>query len=129
MARPVDPEGVSPDPRNHDMSAQATGADTPCAMSARDRTDRLDPKGVIAESYRIEGIGAAECRSIFLDWVLSTDMPSSGPAGAIAGLLDRHGAAHPDHPMTAVLISGLQDAPQRGRRGRRATRHGEIRHS
>ena len=35
------------------------------------RGDTLDPKGLIAEAYRIEGIGEGECRSIFLDWALS----------------------------------------------------------
>lgn len=106
-----------------DMPYHGTMPDAqPCALDAANRRDRIDPKGVIAESYRIDGIGPSECRSIFLDWVLSTDMPSAGPAAAIAALLDRHGAAHPDHPMTAVLIAGLQTAPQRGRRGGRAAR-------
>lgn len=94
----------------------------PCAMSSAGQRDRIDPKGVIAESYRIDGIGPSECRSIFLDWVLSTDMPSGGPAAAIAVLLTRHGARNPDHPMTDVLRAGLQDAPRRTRRGGRAAR-------
>ena len=33
--------------------------------------DPLDPKGLIREAYRIDGITAGECRSIFLDWALS----------------------------------------------------------
>ncbi|MGS4944746.1 hypothetical protein ACVDG3_04665 [Meridianimarinicoccus sp. RP-17] len=94
----------------------------PCATAVGSGRDGIDPKGVIAESYRIDGIGAAECRSIFLDWVLSTDMPSGGPATAIIALLTRHGDSHPDHPMTGVLRAGLQDAPRRGRRGGRAAR-------
>ena len=101
--------------------------DRPCAMDVAHRRDRVDPTGLIAESYRIGGIGAFECRSIFLEWVLSTDMPSAGPAAAITALLDRYGAAHPDHPMTAVLRAGLQSAPQRGPRGDRAGRHGATR--
>jgi hypothetical protein len=106
-----------------DITDTVTGsADMPCALSGTGRHDRIDPKGVIAESFRIDGIGPAECRSIFLDWVLSTDMPAGGPAAAIAVLLTRHGARHPDHPMTAVLRSGLQDAPRRVRRGGRAAR-------
>ena len=32
-----------------------------------------DPKGLIREAYRIDGIGAGECRSIFMDWALSID--------------------------------------------------------
>jgi hypothetical protein len=30
-----------------------------------------DPKGLVRESYRIEGITPGECRSIFMDWALS----------------------------------------------------------
>ena len=30
-----------------------------------------DPKGLVRESYAIEGITVGECRSIFLDWALS----------------------------------------------------------
>ncbi len=30
-----------------------------------------DPKGLVRESYAIEGITPGECRSIFLDWALS----------------------------------------------------------
>ena len=32
------------------------------------RGDAADPKRLVAEAYRIEGITEAECRSIFLDW-------------------------------------------------------------
>ena len=35
------------------------------------RTNPNDPKGLIRESYRIDGIGEAECRSILVDWALS----------------------------------------------------------
>ena len=30
-----------------------------------------DPKGLVRESYNIEGISYGECGSIFIDWVLS----------------------------------------------------------
>ena len=33
--------------------------------------DALDPKALIREAYNIKDISAAECRSIFLDWVLT----------------------------------------------------------
>ena len=35
-----------------------------------------DPRGVIFEAYRIEGITGPDCRSIFLDWALglNTDL-------------------------------------------------------
>ena len=31
----------------------------------------IDSRGLIREAYRIEGIGPADCRTIFLDWALS----------------------------------------------------------
>lgn len=81
---------------------------------AKDGQGPDDPKGLIAEAYRIDGITVGECRSIFLDWALSV----ADPAPAIARLL----AGRPDHPMTQVLREG-QAAPARtGRRGGRAAR-------
>lgn len=82
-----------------------------------DERDPDDPRGLIGEAYRMEGIGAPECRSIFLDWALTQD---ADPSAAIGRLLrDR-----PDHPMTDILRAAL-DAPERtGRRGGRAGRRG-----
>ncbi|SMX32033.1 hypothetical protein [Octadecabacter ascidiaceicola] len=81
--------------------------------------DDLDPKGLIEESYKIEGISTAECRSIFLDWALSYQGVS---AVGIAALLARHGLGTDHHPMTITLREGLlaPHAPKRrgGRRGR-----------
>ncbi|KKK92296.1 hypothetical protein LCGC14_2704350 [marine sediment metagenome] len=78
--------------------------------------DLDDPKGLIRESYRMEGIGPAECRSIFLDWALS--LPEGRDSGtAISGLLDRHGAAAPEHPMTQVLRDGQATMATPRRRG------------
>jgi len=31
----------------------------------------IDPRGLIFESYRIDGITIEECRMIFLDWALA----------------------------------------------------------
>ena len=33
-------------------------------------SDVYDPKGLVREAFAMEGIGAPECRSIFLDWAL-----------------------------------------------------------
>ena len=80
-----------------------------------------DPRGLIREAYRIEGITAQECRVIFFDWAVGQ---AEGDTGAVlARLIARHGAAQPDHPMTKVLEEGMQaiSAPRRRRgwRGRR----------
>jgi len=79
-------------------------------------TDPDDPKGLIRESYRMEGIGPAECRSVFLDWALS--LPDGrDSAAAITRLLERHRAAAPDHPMTQVLLEGQTTLTTPRRRG------------
>lgn len=75
-----------------------------------------DPKGLIFEAYRIEGITPAECRSIFLDWALS--VPADRDTGSvIRQLLDRYGADFADHPMTRVLHEGLGGMAAPRRRG------------
>lgn len=75
-----------------------------------------DPKGLIRESYRIDGISDAECRSILIDWALS--LPDGlDQRTAIQSLLDQYGAED-RHPMTALLNEGLT-APKPARRGRR----------
>jgi hypothetical protein len=82
---------------------------------------QLDPKGLIRESYRIDGIGLAECRSIFLDWAIS--IPAGADAHAlIPDLLAHYGPAAPDHPMTQVLREGLAAPAPGGRRGGRRAR-------
>ena len=81
-----------------------------------------DPRGLILEAYAMD-LGPEDCRTVFLDWVLGR--PAETAARDIAVLLAHHGAAHPEHPMTAVLRAGLgrADPPRRrggwqGRRGR-----------
>jgi hypothetical protein len=83
--------------------------------------DPVDPKGLIREAFRIEDIGASECRSIFLDWALSLPdaMP---PERGIKALLSRYQGEPLDHPMQTVLREGLAEVPSRGRRGGRAGR-------
>ena len=78
--------------------------------------DALDPKGLIRESYRIEGITPGECRSIFLDWALSIDGDGDMKV-LLEGLIERYGTQHPDHPMTAVLHEGLKSTEAPKRRG------------
>lgn len=80
-----------------------------------------DPKGLIRESYRIEGISEAECRSIFLDWALSL-APGTDPCAAMRLAMERYGH-DPEHPMSVVLREGLTRAAAAPvRRGGRAGR-------
>lgn len=80
-----------------------------------------DPKGLIRESYRIEGITASECRSIFLDWALSL-APGTDQREAMRTALALYGA-DPAHPMSEVLTEGLlREKAAPARRGGRAAR-------
>ncbi len=87
------------------------------------KDDPADPRGLIYEAYRIEGIGEAQCRSIFLDWAIGVPVGENSVAH-VRDLLERHGSVQPEHPMTTVLREAL-DAPQRtGRRGGAKGRRG-----
>ena len=81
-----------------------------------------DPKGLIHEAYRIDGIDDGECRSIFVDWALS--ISRDDPRPLIETLLARYADAPADHPMRLVLAEGLADGPPPRRRGGRAGRIG-----
>lgn len=75
----------------------------------------IDPRGLIFESYRIEGIGPEECRAIFLDWALGVPMGDDMQA-ALRELQGVYGDNAPDHPMSAIIREGLQKAATPARR-------------
>ncbi len=81
----------------------------------------FDPKGLIRESYRIEGITEAECRTIFLDWAIQVPV-GADPKSHIQACLSYYGADLPDHPMTTTLQAGLIPSPKAKRRGGRAAK-------
>jgi len=87
-------------------------------------SDPMDPKNLIREAFRIDGITAPECRSIFVDWALSVE--AADPRPQIAALLARHADDPDDHPMKTVLEEGLAATPAKGRRGGRRTRVGDT---
>lgn len=80
-----------------------------------------DPRGLIYESYRMDGITSPECRSIFFDWALGLPLGSDMRA-AIQSFLVAYGNDAPEHPMTQVLRDGLEKAQEPKRRGGRAAR-------
>lgn len=82
-----------------------------------------DPKGLIRESYAIEGITAAECRSVFLDWALSL-APGTDVMAALHGLIATYAEAAPGHPMSLVMADALAHPAQPVRRGGRKARLG-----
>jgi len=82
----------------------------------------IDPRGMIFESYRIDGIVIEECRSIFLDWALGLPIEADMQA-ALAELMAEYGADHRDHPMTAVIVEGMsRPTKTAARRGGRLAR-------
>ncbi len=82
-----------------------------------DATTTWDPRNLIREAYRIEGIWAGDCRSIFLDWVLGLK-DGQTPAEGAGALLAHYTGEPEDHPMT-VLLAEARDraAPVRRRAG------------
>ena len=82
-----------------------------------------DPKGLVRESYRIDGITLGECRSIFMDWALSVPLTIDTP-DAIRTLLAEYAPANPGHPMTGVLTEALTAPTKPRRRGGRIGRVG-----
>lgn len=80
-----------------------------------------DPKGLIRESYNIEGIKLAECKTIFFDWAIQVPV-SEDPCEHIKFCLSYYGTSAPEHPMTSVLKLALNPAPYKKRRGGRAGR-------
>ncbi|SNR60205.1 hypothetical protein [Puniceibacterium sediminis] len=81
--------------------------------------DATDPKGLINEAYRIDGITYGECRSIFLDWALAVPVDAD-TSTMIRALIERHAAADngtDSHPMTTVLHEGLTGMAAPRRRG------------
>ncbi|MEX0276619.1 MAG: hypothetical protein AB3N19_03805 [Ruegeria sp.] len=78
--------------------------------------DPNDPKGLIREAYRIDGIALPECRSIFLDWALGFP-PDRDQQEALTVLHSAYSARYAEHPMTQVLREGLETAQAPKRRG------------
>lgn len=76
----------------------------------------MDPKSLMREAYRIEGITETECRSIFLDWALGLPLGQDSRT-AIEAILDLYSAGNPDHPMGDVLRQGLENMANPKRRG------------
>jgi hypothetical protein len=80
-----------------------------------------DPKGLVRESYNIDGITGEECRSIFIDWALSLPAVVDTP-DCLRSLLAHYGLPNPDHPMTKVLTEALVAPATPMRRGGRSGR-------
>jgi hypothetical protein len=82
-----------------------------------------DPKGLIRESFRIDGITPGECRSIFMDWALSVPVDTN-TIPALHFLIAAYAPTSENHPMTKVLNDALAAAPTPSRKGGRGARLG-----
>ena len=79
-----------------------------------------DRRGLIHEGFQMD-IGAAECRSIFLDWALG--LKDGDPSAHLPSLLAHYEPEYPNHPMTAVLREGLEASIRPPKRRGRASRY------
>ena len=77
-----------------------------------------DPRGLIYEAYRIEGITSEECRAIFFDWVLGLK-PELDPIMEITKIYYVYGPGNPGHPMNQVFEEGLSNYSNKPKRRRR----------
>tara|TARA_A100001011_G_C14284425_1_gene833004 strand:+ start:513 stop:779 length:267 start_codon:yes stop_codon:yes gene_type:complete len=78
-----------------------------------------DPRGLIFEAYRIDGITSKDCRSIFFDWALGLQSDLN-PISEVETLYQIYVKDHPGHPMNKVLEEGLvklRGHPKRKSRG------------
>ena len=78
-----------------------------------------DKKGLIFEAYNIKDIDSSSCRIIFFDWLMSLD-PSLDQGEAIQELLTHYAAKFPGHPMTNLLITGIDEKKEIRQRRKRA---------
>lgn len=84
-----------------------------------------DKKGLIFEAYNIENVDESSCRIIFFDWIISLD-PSINQNEAINELLEAYSQEFPNHPMTRLLIEGIDKDKGRKQRKRAKTLGGTI---
>ena len=78
-----------------------------------------DKTGLIFEAYNIKNIDSSSCRIIFFDWLMSLD-PSLDQGEAIEELLTHYSQKFPGHPMTELLITGIDKKKEIGQRRRRS---------
>ena len=78
-----------------------------------------DKTGLIFEAYNIKDVDTSSCRIIFFDWLMSLD-PSLDQGEAIQELLTHYEPKYPSHPMTKLLINGIDKNTEVRQRRKRA---------
>lgn len=78
-----------------------------------------DPRGLISDAYRIDGISLEECRSIFLDWAIGVP-DGENVIEHISLIYAQYSAQFTKHPMTSILYDGinLEVEPRQSRKRR-----------
>ncbi len=76
-----------------------------------------DPRGLIAEAFRMEELTPAECRTIFLDWAIS--VPQDDLTQSASYLLEFYSQTNSAHPMLEVLAEVERPASKPKRRSKR----------
>ena len=77
-----------------------------------------DPRGLMYEAYRMEGITSEDCRSIFFDWALGLKSELN-PIEALTIIYSVYAEKNPGHPMNLVLEEGLSKFNSKTTRRRR----------
>ena len=77
-----------------------------------------DKKGLIFEAYNIKDIDTKSCKTIFFDWAIDLH-PKLNTKDALNQLLAEYGSRFPDHPMTSLLLSGLDSYSQKNKKRRK----------
>ncbi len=98
--------------------------DAPRRPSSKSDDPANDPRGLIAEAYRMPDLVPEAARAIFFDWALGRSEAEGDPT-SVARLRAHYAPLAPDHPMTGVLAEGLagrKEGARPRRSGRRATR-------
>jgi hypothetical protein len=88
-----------------------------------DAAKTYDPRNLILEAYRIDGITEQDCRSIFLDWALGLKDGQDADT-AVRALLGHYMDQPENHPMNRVLRDALKKAERPRRRGGATGRRG-----
>jgi len=82
----------------------------------------FDPKGLMKDAFAMVGISESECRSIFLDWVLSVP-DTVNLQGEVERLIGHYAPLHAaTHPMLETLRAAGTTSERPKRRGGRKTR-------
>lgn len=81
-----------------------------------------DPRGLILDSLNMPELSEQECRSIFLDWLISDYSEDKQKSANALFLFYKND--YPDHPMMGLLEetarSALKTKPMRRKRNRSA---------